>query len=488
MLARLRWLLVRVTALAVMGLVAFLGLRAWEARRGQPLEVWHTHVPHDVTAEDIAHLDWQGYLAAEQAVLDEVRTEVTQKLPPEERVPVNRYFEGSPIYPGHFKDDWNRTHVLEPDGPPVGAVVLLHGLTDAPYSGRHVGQLYRDHGWLAQLPRLPAHGTVPAALTDVHWQDWQAATRLAVKEARRRIGPDKPIHLVGFSNGGALAMQYALDAQEDPSLPRVQRLVLISPMIGITAFARFAGIAGWPAIFPAFARAAWLSVVPEFIPFKYNSFPINGARQSHLLTRALQAQIDRKARGGKLADLPPILTFQSIVDFTVSTRSVITALYEKLPPNGSELVLFDLNRTIKFGPLLSTGADLILNRVLPPPPRDYRLTVLATESPESPAMLERSTAAGATVEQVKALDLAYPVGVFSLSHVALPFPLEDGLYGLRPDPKDDFGIQLGAVAARGERGALIVSLEFLMRMTSNPFFPYMRDRMAQEIGTMPQGQ
>ena len=488
MLARLRWLLVRAAALAVIGLVAFLGLRAWEARRGLPLEVWHTHVPKDVTAEDIAHLDWQGYLAAEQAVMDEVRTEITQQLPDAERVPVNRYFEGSPIYPGHFKDDWNRTHVLEPDGPPVGAVVLLHGLTDAPYSGRHVGQLYRDHGWLALLPRLPAHGTVPAALTDVRWQDWQAATRLAVKEARRRVGPDKPIHLVGFSNGGALAMQYALDAQEDPSLPRVQRLVLISPMIGITAFARFAGIAGWPAVFPAFARAAWLSVVPEFIPFKYNSFPINGARQSYLLTRALQAQIDRKARGGKLADLPPILTFQSIVDFTVSTRSIITALYERLPANGSELVLFDLNRTIKFGPLLSTGADMILNRVLPPPPRDYRLTVLATESPESPAMLERTTEPGATVEQVKATDLAYPVGVFSLSHVALPFPLEDGLYGLRPDPKDDFGIQLGAVAARGERGALIVSLEFLMRMTSNPFFPYMRDRIAQEIGPASPGQ
>ena len=187
--------------------------------------------------------------------------------------------------------------------------------------------------------------------------------------------------------------------------------------------------------------------MPEFIPFKYNSFPINGARQSHLLTRALQAQIDRKARGGKLADLPPILTFQSIVDFTVSTRSVITALYEKLPPNGSELVLFDLNRTIKFGPLLSTGADLILNRVLPPPPRDYRLTVLATESPESPTMLERSTAAGATVEQVKALDLAYPVGVFSLSHVALPFPLEDGLYGLRFRVHGGCGARPGAADA-----------------------------------------
>ena len=68
-------------------------------------------------------------------------------------------------------------------------------------------------------------------------------------------------------------------------------------------------------------------------------------------------------------------------------------------------------------------------------------------------MVERTTEAGATTEAVRPLDLTYPLGVFSLSHVALPFPLEDGLYGLRPDPKDDFGIQLGAVAARGERGA-----------------------------------
>jgi alpha-beta hydrolase superfamily lysophospholipase len=36
--------------------------------------------------------------------------------------------------------------------------------------------------------------------------------------ARRRVGPSKPLHLVGYSNGGALAMQYALDAIEDASL------------------------------------------------------------------------------------------------------------------------------------------------------------------------------------------------------------------------------------------------------------------------------
>jgi alpha-beta hydrolase superfamily lysophospholipase len=252
-------------------------------------------------------------------------------------------------------------------------------------------------------------------------------------------------------------------------------------MIGVTAFARFAGIAGWPAFFPAFANAAWLSVVPEFIPFKYNSFPINGARQSFQLTRALQGRIDRMARAGQLGRLPPILTFQSVVDFTVSTRAIITALYARLPANGSELVLFDLNRTIKFGPLLSGSADLILNRVLPAPPRNWRTVVLANASPGDPAIVARITEAGATAETVQPLSLAYPPEVFSLSHVALPFPLEDGLYGLHPDPKDDFGVQLGAIATRGERGALIMSLDSLMRMSSNPFFPYMIGRIEQGI-------
>jgi alpha-beta hydrolase superfamily lysophospholipase len=172
-------------------------------------------------------------------------------------------------------------------------VVFLHGLTDSHYSLRHIARRYREHGYVSIAIRLPAHGTVPGALTDVEWQDWMAATRLAVREAKRRIGPSLPLHIIGFSNGGALALKYALDAK----LARPDHLVLISPMIGITQFARFAGLAGLPSIFPAFAKAAWLSVLPEFNPFKYNSFPVNGARQSYLLTNALQQQITRLASG-----------------------------------------------------------------------------------------------------------------------------------------------------------------------------------------------
>ncbi|WP_332697859.1 alpha/beta hydrolase [Bosea sp. (in: a-proteobacteria)] len=471
-------------AVLVIVALSLLGLRIYDTQRGAPLEPWHTFVPEELSIKELDRAGWGDYLKAEADAFASVRAEVTQKLDPEERVPVNRYFDGSAIHPAHFKQDWNRSYVMEPEGKPVGVAVFLHGLTDSPYSLRHVARQYRDRGFVAIAIRLPGHGTVPAGLTEVEWQDWLAATRLAVREARKRVEPAAPLHLVGFSNGGALALMYALEALENKELARPERLVLISPMVGITAFARFAGLAGLPAILPAFAKAAWLSVLPEFNPFKYNSFPVNGARQSHLLTNALQQKIVRLAREGRLKDLAPLITFQSVMDFTVSTRAIITSLYAHLPANGSELVLFDLNRSAKFGPLLSTTSDTLLTRILPAPPRNFRLTVITNASEDSSDVVERVTEAGAATESVRDLGLSYPFDVFSLSHVALPFPVTDSLYGLKPDPTEDFGIKLGSVAARGERGTLIVNLDSLLRMSSNPFFPYLIDRVDEPLRAM----
>jgi alpha-beta hydrolase superfamily lysophospholipase len=473
--------------LAVIALT-LIAVRAYDSQRGPALELWHTYIPRELTAEEIARADWTVYLAAEQAIVDEVRKEVTQRLPPEARNVANRYFEDSPMYPGRFSTDWNRSYILEPDGPPVGAVVFLHGLTDSPYSSRHLARASRAHGYLSVAIRLPAHGTVPGALTDVAWEDWSAATRLAVREARRRVGPSAPVHLVGYSTGGALALQYALDALGDQTLARPQRIVLISPMIGVTPLARFAGLFGLPALLPAFAKAAWLSVVPEFNPFKYNSFPVNGARQSSRLARALQDQIARGARENRLGDLPPVLTFQSVVDFTVSTRAIVSALYVHLPANGSELVLFDLNRSATFGPFLRPQADAVLTGLLPDPPRPFRTTVIANASPARREVVEHVTEAGATAVQSRELGLSYPPDVFSLSHIALPFPTSDALYGLDPDPVENFGVRLGAMAVRGERGTLIVSQDWLARLSSNPFFPYMLERVEEGLGAAPHGR
>ncbi|NMJ43656.1 alpha/beta hydrolase [Roseomonas sp. JC162] len=477
MLITTRRFMLRSAAVVVVLLLVVLALRVWDMQNGPPLGPWHTFVPEELDRDAVDRADWARWIAAEDSLFASVRREVSGRLGPEEQVATNRYFSGSPVDPDRFARNWNRSFVLEPDGPPRGAAVFLHGLTDAPFSLRHFAETYRARGFVAIGIRMPGHGATPSGLTQAVWEDWMAATRLAMREARRRAGAGMPLHVVGYSNGGALALKHVLDALEDERLPRADRLVLISPMVGVTAFARFAGIAGLPALLPRFAKTAWLDIQPEFNPFKFNSFPVNAARQTYRLTAALHAQLDRLATTGTLRRLPPVLTFQSVVDATVSTPAVLSRLYARLPANGSEIVLFDLNRNARFGPLFGAGADAALERILPPAPRDFAVTVVANISPATTQATVRRTPAGSAAVEEQPLGLAWPRDVFSLSHVALPFPAEDGLYGNEPDPADDFGVRLGALAVRGERGVLAVGLDSLSRVTWNPFFPYVLDRV-----------
>lgn len=92
-------------ALAV-ALLTVLAVRAYDSQRGPPLELWHTFVPHELTARQIDASDWAAYLAAEATSFAEVRAEVTDKLGPESQNAGNRYYAGSPIYPARFAKDW----------------------------------------------------------------------------------------------------------------------------------------------------------------------------------------------------------------------------------------------------------------------------------------------------------------------------------------------------------------------------------------------
>jgi alpha-beta hydrolase superfamily lysophospholipase len=473
-----KWLLVS----AVVATITFFAVRTFDIRHMPPLELWHTYVPHEPSISSMDAGNWAGYLKAEEVIFNDLRAKVSDKLPAKARTPLNRYYPDSLIFPGRYNQDWNRSYTMEPAGKPLGAVVLLHGLTDSPYSLRHIARRYVADGFVVVAIRLPGHGTVPAGLSKVTWEEWMAATRLAVREAKRLSGPAAPLHLVGFSNGGALAVKYALDAIENAQLARPDRLILLSPMIGITRFARLAGPSGWPAILPPFAKAAWLSIVPEFNPFKYNSFPVNGGRQSFRLTQSLQDQITRMANANQLLNLGPILTFQSVMDFTVSTRAIITSLYANLPANGSELVLFDVNRSVKIGPLLRRSSETALTRVLPEFPQRYRITIVGNDATDPGNTFARIIDGGSKTERIRNLGIHYPPEVFSMSHVSIPFPMSDSLYGMHPDStQENFGIQLGTLAPRGERGALIVDMDFLSRVASNPFFPFLMEQIEEGI-------
>ena len=63
---RLKYIAYLIVAVAV----TFLGVRAWNAQRGAPLEPWHTFVPHELAAAELDRADWAQYLEVEQAIVD----------------------------------------------------------------------------------------------------------------------------------------------------------------------------------------------------------------------------------------------------------------------------------------------------------------------------------------------------------------------------------------------------------------------------------
>jgi alpha-beta hydrolase superfamily lysophospholipase len=466
-----------VSALVV--LVALVLLRAYGSTKGAPLRPWHTIVPAELDADAVARSSWKGYVEAEARMFAQLRADLQAKMQPGDLTLLNRYNEHGYTAPAAYGQDWNRSFVLEPTQAASGVVVLLHGLTDSPYSVRGLAELYRQHGFIAIAPRMPGHGTVPAGLTREGHEEWEAATEMAMTEAARRAGGRLPIHLVGYSNGGALAVLHVLRRVGRGEPADVRRIVLLSPMIEISDGARYAGLAGLPAYFGRFAKAAWLDLLPEYNAFKYNSFPVRAARESYLVTEDLRAAVAAVASAGRLDQVPPILAFQSVVDDTVAARAVMTGLFDQLHDNGSELVYFDVNRKRGLDPMLVPEKTQWPRQLLSTP-RRYTLTLVGPASDLDARAVARSRPAGDGATQVVALGLDYPRDVYSLSHIALPFTADDPLYGDRPSGRKV--LQLGSVALRGERNTLEVSQDSLNRLSYNPFYAYMTQRIE---ATMP---
>ena len=104
-------------------------------------------------------------------------------------------------------------------------------------------------------------------------------------------------------------------------------------------------------------------------------------------------------------------------------------------------------------------------------------TLITNIDPSSLDVAERSVAPGATTIDTRPLGLAWPRDVFSLSHVAIPFPLSDPIYGRDESAVPAGTIRLGLLSPRGERSVFSVPSDTLMRLTCNPFFTYMDARI-----------
>jgi alpha-beta hydrolase superfamily lysophospholipase len=396
---------------------------------------------------------------------------------------LERYSSGSAADPRRRTPLWNRTFE-QPADAPVGGVLLLHGMSDSPYSLRALGETLNRQGYWVVGLRLPGHGTAPSGLRRVSWQDMAAAVGLAVAHLNTHLGP-KPIHLIGYSTGASLALNYALDAKDGLQAPMPASLVLISPAIRVHPASALAGFKNSLSVLPGLSGLAYLSIMDEFDPYKYNSFATNAAAQVHKLTRWVDQRLRNLARDPAAAQrLPPILVLKSTVDATVTTEAVVDNLLTRLPAGRNELVLFDINRTAaKQSTLLVSDPAPLTDRMMAEQSLPFAVTFVTNESPQSARVVaRRKPAYSLGIVDGDLLDLSWPRGVVSLSHVALPFPPDDPLYGRKP-PEDDGFVFLGDLAIKGERGLLKIPPDWLMRLRYNPFYAYLETRTVEWLAT-----
>ncbi|MHC4219624.1 MAG: alpha/beta hydrolase [Planctomycetota bacterium] len=472
----------KIVAVAILLFFTVLLVWAFDARGMPDLEAWNTaSLDAEFRAgDDRPGLDLAGYLKMEEALFKELETEVLKEVEPTPILTLSRYSADGPNNPVRFPTNWNRSFELVPDEIRGGAL-LLHGLTDSPYSLRLMAELLRDEGYYVLALRLPGHGTAPAGLRRIKWKDWMAATRLGARHVHGMVNGRGPVVVVGYSNGGGLAVKYTLEAIEDPDLAVPDRLILFSPAIGIT---RFAALARWHKVLswiPYFEKSAWMSIEPEIDPFKYNSFPKNAGYQTHLLTGDVRAHFDRIKRAGRAAEIPPILAFQSLVDTTVLTDAIVNGLFNGLEGDGHELVLFDVNRVALFKYLFVSDHRQLLDRLESGGELPYTLTVITNINEESLAAQERKTPPRSRESISTGLGLEWPVTVYSLSHIAIPFSPDDPIYGGQLHLDLEWGVPLGALEPRGERKLLRISEAQFMRLRHNPFFDYVERRVRETV-------
>ena len=202
---------------------------------------------------------------------------------------------GSLSHPSSAGRDWNRSFETKP--PAIrGGALLIHGLTDSPYSMRkHRRGAARQRHVLAGAAHARArHGSLGPGHGDLGRLAGRRADGRPTRAEQDSRGA--PLILVGYSNGGALALKYTLDAIEGDGDPVPSKLILLSPMIGVTPAARLAWWISRLGVVPYFEKANWLDVLPEYNPFKYNSFAANAGFQTGIPDAHRSRTISRASR------------------------------------------------------------------------------------------------------------------------------------------------------------------------------------------------
>lgn len=231
---------------------------------------------------------------------------------------------------------------------------------------------------------------------------------------------------------------------------------------------------------PGLEKLGWASILPEFDPYRYNSFAFQAGCEINDLAASISERLRKLSAKGGLKSFPRVTAFQSVADSTAPAASVVENLFRYLGPLNHELILFDLHRFAEAGKLMDPEAGAVTRRYLNDPALPFDLTVVTNRNSETREVQALRKPALSNRARAGPLDLRWPAGIASLSHLALPFPSTDRVDGELGNGSPD-RVSLGDVELRGERGMLLIPANLFLRLRYNPFYEYLEERVLAAI-------
>jgi len=140
------------------------------------LQPWHTKILTEEFSEDMVDHqvnNFDDYMALEERLFKQLDDQIYANSATGPEHILERYSPGSAADPHRWQTNWNRSFELTSTAA-VGGVLLLHGMSDSPYSLLALSKALNNSGYHVIGLRLPGHGTVPSGLKRVNWQDMAA--------------------------------------------------------------------------------------------------------------------------------------------------------------------------------------------------------------------------------------------------------------------------------------------------------------------------
>ncbi|MGL6064321.1 MAG: alpha/beta hydrolase [Fusobacteriaceae bacterium] len=368
----------------------------------------------------------------------------------------------------------NESFKLVPKGKILGGVLLLHGLTDSPYSQRDIAKIFLEKGYIVLSLRYPYHGTQPGEMLKIKYEDWKNVTEYGLKLLKDELKEiEKPeIILSGYSTGGPISLNYILEQVKNKGeLP--SKVFWFSPAMGVTPYAKIGFLDIALSKIPYFDKFKWLEIEPEFDGGKYNSFTKNaGIEVSKLISK--NNKLLNKLTKEEKEKLPPIYIYQSLVDATVNDRSIYK-VNEIIGNTKGEIIIFDVNR--KFNDFFTTS---IQNKTMMSIIEEYSIKTPVTllsniEKNETDEIEIYKYSDGNITKEQPTTPIMWKEFSVSLAHISLPISPDNYHYG-----KNTI---LGNINLKGEKEILTVSYDDISRLRYNQFFDYLKENVRKNLNS-----